>query len=270
MRLSVAIASENATANAFVVFRGIESSMKKASALGYDGVELALKEPSEISRAQLKAYLDKYGLEISAVSTGQVFAARHLSFTDENPENRRKLEKSFHEFIDLASDYSRLVNVGRVRGGINGRDVKLCKQLFFDLMGPVADYAERRGVEILLEPVNRYEIDFINSCEDGVRLIEESGIRNLKLMPDVFHMNIEDASIGDALLKSAPYVRYVHLADSNRHAPGDGHTDFDEIFNALDKIGYDGWAAAELLPFPDPDTAASRAVKYLRRYIDRG
>lgn len=264
MKLSVAIASENASANAFVVFRGIESSIVKASKLGYDGVELALKTPDEIGRKELSKLLKDNSLEISAVSTGQVFAARGLMFTDEDSERRTRLQREFEAFIDLAQDFGQLVNIGRVRGSLQGRSREKCEQLFLDLLGPVCDYAAARGVELLLEPVNRYEIDFINSLKEGVDFIKKSGISNLKLMPDVFHMNIEDASIPRAFLDSAPYVRYVHLADSNRHAPGDGHMNFEQVFEALRTMGYDDWCTVEILPFPDPDTAASRAERYLR------
>ena len=84
------------------------------------------------------------------------------------------------------------------------------------------------------------------------------------MMPDVFHMNIEDDHIGASFIRNKDYVRYVHFADSNRHAPGDGHMPWDEVFGALQTIGYDGWTTIEILPFPDPDTAAERGVKFIK------
>jgi sugar phosphate isomerase/epimerase len=92
---------------------------------------------------------------------------------------------------------------------------------------------------------------------------------NMKLMPDVFHMNIEDRTIGDELAENIDYIRYIHLADSNRLAPGQGHTDFNDIFDNLKKAKYDGWVSVEILPKPDPDTAAAQAVKFLRPLIDK-
>ena len=83
-------------------------------------------------------------------------------------------------------------------------------------------------------------------------------------MPDVFHMNIEDAHIGEAFIRNKDYVSYVHFADSNRHAPGDGHMPWDEVFDALQTIGYNGWTTIEILPFPDPDTAAKRGVDFIK------
>ncbi len=267
MKLSVAIAGAEALPSAFVVFRGLEQSIARASQMGYDGVELALMRPDEISRADLGRLLAEHRMEVSAVSSGQVFAARGLSFTDEDPERRRQLESTFKGFIDLASDFGQKVNIGRVRGSYMGRDKAMCRQLFFDMAGTLAHYAQAKGVQLMLEPVNRYEIDFVNNLDEGSQLLDEMGSSTMTMMPDVFHMNIEDDRIGDSLRRNARYVSYLHLADTNRHAPGDGHMDFDEIFAALGDIGYDGWTTVEILPLPDPQTAAQRAVSYLRRYI---
>jgi sugar phosphate isomerase/epimerase len=264
MKLSVAIAGKEAMPNAFVVFRGVKESIIKAHELGYDGVELALKRPDEVSKDELNQWLRENSLEVSAISSGQVFAARNLYFTDENQENRAELYKSFCGFIDLASDFGGLVNIGRTRGPIDGRDPAFAEELFLDMAHKVADHAEKRGVELILEPVNRYEIDFINNLDECSTLLKKIDRKNFVMMPDVFHMNIEDDHIGESFIRNKEYVRYVHFADTNRHAPGDGHMDWDEIFSSLASIGYDGWTTAEILPYPDPGTAAKRTVSFLR------
>ncbi len=266
MKLGVAIASDNALPSAFVVMRGLERSIKRASELGYDGVELALKNHDEITHQELRTILKKNNMEVSAISSGQVFASRGLMFTEENKEKRAELECSFKGFIDLASEFGGLVNIGRVRGMINGRDPKLCEDLFLEMAGKLSDYAEEKGVSLILEPVNRYEIDYINNLDQCTELIKKVNRKNFVMMPDVFHMNIEDADFADALIRNREYVKYIHLADSNRWAPGDGHLDFDRVFSALSKIGYDGWCTVECLPYPDSETAAKRAVDFIRKY----
>lgn len=264
MKLSVAIAGYEAMPNTFVVFRGVESSLVKAHELGFDGVELALKRPDEVDKGILRKLLKDNSLEVSAISSGQVFAARNLYFTDEDKENRKNLYETFCGFIDLASDFSGLVNIGRARGPIDGRDPKLCEDLFLDMAHAVAEHAQKRGVELILEPINRYEIDYINNLDECSALLKKVNRKNFTMMADVFHMNIEDDHIGESLIRNKEYVRYIHFADSNRHAPGDGHMPWDEIFNALTTIGYDGWTTAEILPLPDPDTAAKRTVAFLK------
>ena len=150
MKLGVAIASDNALASAFVVMRGLEKSIKKAHEFGYDGVELALKDPHEITSQELGRILKENSMSVSAISSGQVFAARGLMFTDENKENRELLYKDFCGFIDLASDFGQLVNIGRVRGFIKGRDKALCENLFIDMASKLSDYAAGRGVKLIL------------------------------------------------------------------------------------------------------------------------
>ena len=109
----------------------------------------------------------------------------------------------------------------------------------------------------------RVKIDFINSVADGVSLLRELDISNLKLMPDTFHMNIEDPSIADTLSNNIADIAYIHFADSNRLAPGQGHIDFDSIFQRLQSVNYQGWVSLEILPKPSPDIAAKQAVDFL-------
>ena len=268
MKLAVAIADENALSSAFVVWRGIEESIRKAAGSGYDGVELALKCASEVDADKLSGWLEREKIEVSCISTGQVFAALGLMFTDADVERRREVERIFREMIDLAERFGRIVNIGRVRGRIGDTPVATAEGLFVDMARRLCDYAAGKNVTLVLEPVNRYEIDFVNSVAEGAELMKKVGRANMKLMPDVFHMNIEDRTIGGELREHREYVGYIHLADSNRRAPGQGHTDFEDIFGNLKRAGYDGWLSVEILPVPDADTAARQAVEFLRPMVD--
>lgn len=263
MKLSIAIASAGALPSAFVVFRGFEDSILKAASLGYDGVELALKNAGEIDRPKLRSLLDRTGLEVSCISTGQVYAETGLMLTDPDPGKRMKVMEIFKGLIDLAAEFGQMVNIGRVRGRIGDDGVEAAEHRFGECVGILCDHAAARGVTLVLEPVNRYEINFINSVEQGVALIKKIGHPNLKLMPDVFHMNIEDVSIGAVLSRHIEHIAYIHLADSNRLAPGWGHTDFEDIFAHLAAADYNGWLAVEILPEPEPYAAAGQAIKYL-------
>ncbi len=229
---------------------------------------MALKRADEVDRQQLQALLSDTGLEVSCISTGQVYADLGLSFTDSEPESRATLLAIFHDLIDLAADFGKLVNIGRVRGRLGTEANAGAENRFIELARQLCEYAARQDVTLLLEPVNRYEIDFINSVEEGVALMKKVDRPNMKLMPDVFHMNIEDVTIGGALARHIDYIGYIHFADSNRLAPGQGHTDFHDIVEHLHHANYNGWVSVEILPKPDPDTAARRAVEYLRPLID--
>lgn len=269
MKLAVAIADTHALPSAFVVWRGIEQSIQKAADLGYDGVELALQSADQVHADTLSRLLEKSNMEISCVSTGQVFAAGGFMFTDPDPDRRRQVRKIFEEIIDLARQFGGMVNIGRVRGRIGTEPRQKAEDRFIEMARSLCDYAGPKSVTLLLEPVNRYEIDFINCVQEGAALLKKVDRDNMKLMPDVFHMNIEDVSIGGELEKHIDQIGYIHLADSNRKAPGQGHTNFQDIFNHLKQSGYRGWVSVEILPEPDPDTAAENAARFLRPLIDQ-
>ncbi len=269
MKLSIAIADTNALESAFVVFRGFHESIPKAAKLGYDGVELALKRVEEIDQNILESLLKEYCLDVSCISTGQVYADGGLMFTHDDKRKREEVKAIFRDFIDLAEVYGKMVNIGRVRGMVGGREKHYVESLFVDVVNELCDYAFPKDVTLILEPVNRYECDFINTVTEGVKLIKKVSASNIMLMPDVFHMNIEEKNIGEELVKNIGYINYLHFADSNRLAPGQGHTDFKEIFKKLQSVDYDGWISTEILPLPSPEKAAKAAIDFLLPLIKK-
>jgi sugar phosphate isomerase/epimerase len=268
LKLSIAIAESNALPSAFVVFRGFEKHIPVAASLGYDGVELALKSASEINADKLDRWLNDAGIAVSCISTGQVFSDTGLMFTDADKSRRQALVSIFKEMIDLASVYGQMVNIGRVRGNLTENDKGESRLRFKEMIRELCNYATANGVTLVLEPVNRYELNFINSVEEGVDLIKKINWPNIKLMPDVFHMNIEDVTIGEQLAKYIDHIAYIHLADSNRLAPGWGHTNFDDIFSHLKSVNYQGWLSIEILPQPEPLMAAKQAIDYLKPFLE--
>lgn len=270
MKLSVAIAGSEAPPSAFVVWRGFENSIAKAADMGYHGVELALKTAEDVDPDQIATWLSKRSMEVSCISTGQVFAILGLYFTHPDPSARERVVDVFRGLIHLAKNFGKLVNVGRARGFVaEDQTVNEAERLFVDTARRICDIAGENGVSIVIEPVNRYEINFVNNLDEGAALLAKVKRDNLGLMPDVFHMNIEDARIGESLARHGNLVKYVHLADSNRLAPGWGHLDFDDVFDGLRRGGFDGWAAIEILPRPDPDSAARQAAKTVLPWIEK-
>jgi sugar phosphate isomerase/epimerase len=270
MKLAVAVASRDAPDDAFVVWRGFEESFRKAKEYGYHGVELALKSADDVNVGNLERWLSKYDLEVSCISTGQVFAVLDLYFTHPDADRRRELISVFTGLIRLARDFGRMVNVGRARGFFSPKQSRdEVESLFIETTERLCEVAEPEGVTIIIEPVNRYEINFVNSVEDGAEILSRIKSRNVGLMPDVFHMNIEDAHIGESLARYGQFVKYIHFADSNRWAPGQGHLDFDEVFDGLKRGHFDGWGSIEIIPKPDPDTAARQAAETILPMIAR-
>lgn len=271
MKIGIAVAGPAALPSAFVVFRDdLCRSVDRAAALGYDGLELALLSAEEVDVPQIKRRLAATGLEIPCISSGQVFAADRLYFTHPDPGVRQAAVNRIIGMIRLAAEFGAKVNTGRVRGVIHeGETAATARQRYLTCLDRCADVAEAVGVELVVEPVNRYEINFINNCLEGLEIVKAAGRKCVKLMPDLFHMNIEDASFRQAFWAARDEISYIHVADSNRLAPGWGHLPFDEIFEILAGIGYDGYLTVEILPKPDPDQAAAQAARYLLQKLKR-
>jgi sugar phosphate isomerase/epimerase len=268
MKIGLVVSTEDAPPSAYVVFRDdLGKCVDRCAALGYDGVELALRKRSQADVNMIKQRLAATGLEVSCISTGQVFAVDRLYFTHPDMVIRKEAVERIAAMIRLAAEFGAMVNMGRVRGVVHEDEDRLqALQWFTDCVHQCADIAEPLGVQLLIEPVNRYEVNFINNCAEGLEIVRALARTCLRLMPDTFHMNIEDISFRDSLLASKEHIGYIHVADSNRRAPGWGHLPFNEVFAALHEIHYDGWITSEVLPFPDPGQAAKQAIRFLRPY----
>jgi len=263
MKIGLVVAPVSAKPSTCVVFRDdLRISVPKAAELKYEGVELALADAREVNVQEVKDLLSTYNMELPLISTGRIFGEAKLSFTHSQEEIRRKAVEKTKELIDLAAQLGANISVGSLRGVLPEKEKG--EEWFYSAMAECSDFARPRGVKLLLEPINRFEINFINNLRQGLEVIERLARENVGLMPDTFHMNIEDALLGKSLEEAAGKIGYVHVADSNRLAPGQGHINFREIIAALRKGGYDDFLTMEILPLPDPENAAKLAIEYLR------
>ena len=143
--------------------------------------------------------------------------------------------------------------------------VDLEREILIDQLGKIAPTAERLGTPIILEPLNRYESHLLKSLDDAAQICRAVGSPGIRMMGDFFHMNLEDADMGQAIEAVADALAYVHLADSNRFQPGAGHLDFRPGFAALKRIGYDGWMTLECKLNVEPSVQALVATAdYIR------
>lgn len=150
------------------------------------------------------------------------------------------------------------------------RPTKEQHDLLIEYLSLVADYAIQNNALAMIEPINRYETHFFYSLQDGKDVIDEVGKSNLYLLADFFHMNIEEVSIPDAIRACGDDILHVHLGDSNRFLPGQGHTDFRSGFAALWDIGYDRFAALECSIKGEPDIVFPQCIQFLRGEMQEG
>ena len=170
--------------------------------------------------------------------------------------------------IDFAGSFGAPAIIGSMQGRWAGpvhRDQAVT--WLRDALDQLSPRAKAFNVPVLIEPLNRYETNLLHSVADGLALLKGLQTQNVKLLVDLFHANIEEASIADALRLAGPDLGHVHFVDSNRQAAGFGHTDYAPIAEALREIAYEGFLSAEVLPLPDSDSAAAQTMTSFRKWF---
>jgi sugar phosphate isomerase/epimerase len=248
-----------------MLFAGrVPEAIETAAELGYQGIEISLRSAQELDRDRLREALEQHGLALSALGSARIFLEDGLSYSDPNVAVRGVAVTRVGELIDLAAGFGALVIIGLVRGarpstGDGSRE----RKWIAECLGECADRAAAAGIGLVVEAINRYETVFHNSAAETLELLDQVGRENVGLLLDVFHMNIEEASIPAAIRSAGDRLRYFHIVDSNRWAPGFGHVDYAEIVAALQAVGYAGWVSAEILPRPDDYAAARQARAFV-------
>ena len=138
------------------------------------------------------------------------------------------------------------------------------RRVLLDALSELGEHAEREGALVLLELLNRYEDHMLNRLGQALELCKTVDQDSVKVMGDLFHMNIEEDSLADSIRRTDGYLAHLHLADSNRLQPGAGHTDFAPAFEALREIGFDGYVAMECGITRDARTVLPQVIQYLR------
>ncbi|MCU0485970.1 MAG: sugar phosphate isomerase/epimerase [Anaerolineales bacterium] len=264
MKLSIVLSTQPAQFQAATFKGDLERNLEQIASLGYDGVELAIRDPKLVEVSPLQRLLQQCRLEVPAIGTGQAWGEEGLSFTDSDPQIRRAAVERIQSHIPLASRLGAVIIIGLIRGTVQpGVTASQAMDWLVEALQTCCEAALPCGVRYALEPINRYETRLINSAAEGMALIERVGAPDLGLLLDTFHMNIEEPHIEDSIRCCKGHIFHFHVADSNRWHPGAGHLDFGSICSTLAAQAYPGWISGEFLPKPDAVTAAKRCFAHL-------
>ncbi len=232
------------------------------AASGFDGVELAITNPTLLEASEVAEALEARGLRLLSITTGQASGLEGLSLSTEDQDVRRRAVARICDHMAFAERFGAVVIVGSLRGADGNMDI------LHESLAECA--ASQPTVRIALEPLNRYESRLLNSIESTVRLIKSIGATNLGVLFDTFHANIEEVCIPEAIACAGDYLVHVHLADSNRWVPGFGHFDFTVIWEALAKLSYPHSLVLEPLPRPSADELLSIGGKLKAEWKSSG
>jgi sugar phosphate isomerase/epimerase len=265
MKYSMTLSVSRAKFEAVPFKNGFETDIPVIASLGFNGVELAIRDPKIIDKEKILKTAEMLTLEIPAIGTGQAWGEEGLSYTDRDPAIRKKAIERTCEHFEFAGQAQAIVIIGLLRGikssSVSNTDIE---QWMYKAFSEICNGAEKNNVKIAFEPLNRYETNILNNVEEGLEFIEKVGSPNLGMLLDTFHMNIEEPSIEESIKLAGKRIFHFHYADSNRNYPGHGHLDFYSILKALKQTGYTGFISGEHRPFPNPNESAQKGLTYLK------
>ncbi len=232
---------------------------------GFATVEIPIEDPSHINPAFVKEELDKHGL-VCGSACACMGPGRDLRGTPEEQKTAMDYCKTLIDQIVVLGCPSLIGPVYSVVGKADAVEPAQQKQewaLVVENLKELAKYAEARGRQICIEPLNRFETDFLNTCDKGLKLIKAVGSKAVKLHLDTFHMNIEEKNQAAAIRKAGKLLAHFHACGSDRGTPGNDHIDWKPIAAALKAVGYKGDVVIE--SFTTDVKVIARAAAIWRR-----
>lgn len=232
---------------------------------GFATVEIPVEDPAHIDPEHVKRELDRHGL-----ACGSVCACMGPGRDFRGTAGEQKTAMDYCQalldqmvVLDCPSLIGPVYSVVGKADAVEPAQQKREWALVVKNLKQLAKYAHARGRQICVEPLNRFETDFLNTCEQGLKLIKDVGSPALKLHLDTFHMNIEQKNQGDAIRKAGPHLAHFHACGSDRGTPGGDHIDWKGINAALKAVKYDGDVVIE--SFTTDVKVIARAAAIWRR-----
>ncbi len=270
-QMGVSLSPEASVFGPLMFAGNLKDGIDHAARLGFDGVELSLRDPETLDGRAIQKMVRDAGLTTAAIATGQSCLRDGLCLLSADAEKRKMALGRLQMHLQLAETLGARLIVGGVRGRTSGSPQQQAQQKGFmkDAVASLVSRGRILGVTVVIEPINRYETNYINSINEGLSFLDEVGDPSLKLVPDTFHMNIEERDMVASLVRAGDRIGYMHFADSNRRPAGQGHTNFVQVLAALVTAGYHGMITSEVLPLPDDDTAMAQAAGFMRALLGR-
>jgi sugar phosphate isomerase/epimerase len=249
----------------------VDQSIIRLARLGYDAIEL-VGEPDKYDTKEINKLVESHNIKVSSICS--IFTAeRDLASPDSKARTRAI------DYVKQVADLAAAVACPTIIIAPTAcmkmtpwKDPAEERKWAIESIRAGGEYAGSIGVSFVIEAWNRYESYFVNRLEQGVEIVREVGLSNGGVMGDTFHMNIEERDMADAYRKAGKHLKHVHLADSDRAAPGQGHIDFLPILQTLKEMDYTGYLAFELLPASgDPFGALSKGEgkEFFDRYTEQ-
>lgn len=249
-----------------ITLRGsIEEVCEKAARIGYDALEPQICDPQSYDAAVLKKTAEDYGLKYSAIATGRELLEHGLWMTSDDAGLRRASTDKLKQHIDLCSKLGAILIVGSMRKHVPDMfSFEKYLEYHDEIVYELSDYAEKRGVEIVIENITIHISNWMNTILETANYVRRIGRDNVKIHLDSYSMLQEDNDIAGCYRECGKDLGYVHFTDGSRLYPGGSNVDFKAHMHAMLDIGYDGYVAIECRPYPDAYTCAKFSYEYVK------
>jgi D-psicose/D-tagatose/L-ribulose 3-epimerase len=255
---------------------------EKAREMGFDILEICVEDPKTIDAKSILDRLEKNGLETTICGA----FGRDRDASSEDASIRDQAVSYIKTCVDIAQQLNSRVVAGPMYSAVGKtRLLSLSEkeqqwEWAIDSLRKAGDYAGERNVKLALEPLNRFETDFINTAEQGLELVDRIGNSNVGLLLDTFHMNVEEKDSAEAIRKAGPHIFHFHTCENDRGTPGTGQVNWSAVKGALSDARYEGPVVIEAFnsgikeiaravalwrPLASsPDSLASEGLRFLR------
>ena len=227
---------------------------------GFDGVEVPIHHWNEAIYRAFRARMDDLGLGCTATTVMPNEANPISEYPAVRAAGIEHLKRALEMCAILKCEvlagpmYS---PVGRIVGRARNNDEWNWAAEALAAAGEVAD---KVGVDIAIEPLNRFETYFLNTLADACALARKVKHRRVKVMIDSFHANIEEKDLFKAYTSCGKLAIHAHISENDRGVPGTGHIDWKTYFGALKTIGYDRWLVIESFSSTVPEIASAASI----------
>jgi D-psicose/D-tagatose/L-ribulose 3-epimerase len=234
--------------------------MERLEKMGYDGIEIPIFDPQPGKFAAVGKRLDDLGLGRTAVT----ICGKDANPISPDAANRKRAVEHLKRALDCCREGGMELLVGPLYAALGEFTGTGPTQEEWhwgaESLRAAAEYGRKLGVGLALEPLNRFEIYFLNSAADASRFAKEIGIPGCGTLYDTFHANIEEKNVAQAIQAAAGTLQHVHISENDRSTPGSGGVNWDATFQALKAVGYDGWLCIEAFGTAMPTLVAPTKI----------
>ena len=231
--------------------------------LEFDGVELNIRDPERVHPDELKRFLSDFGLELSMFASGATARALNLSLASTDEAERKRAVEYTVGFLEFASELGAGVIAGFLKGPM-AHTTEAHRLKLVESIAELAPVSARCKTPLQIEAINRFESPLGHSLDETYELVKGCDHEYLWILPDTWHMNIEESNMEAAIIRHKSHFGSFHLSDNNRLFPGLGGIDFKRIIGVLEACGYTGKLAIE----GNIKTSFSEDIRASARFLD--